>query len=456
MIIVRREVDTTPAVLLAGVALLYLTAQLLIPTLGMGIGWDEAVYASQYAAHAPPAVYSAPRAQGVPLLVAPIVAITDEVVVLRIWLTLVSSAALFGAFAVWLRVRNHWVVPLAALLLAGCWLSLFYGNQAMPNLYVALGAVAATGFLLTGTPLGLGASMVLVSLMRPTDALVLAVPLAAYALWQRRFRESAALAAGLAIGWGQWTAEAIARFGGVTERLGAAGEHNDTGLTVTLDEQARALDGPALCRFGVECGGVSPVLLIWWIAIPLAAGAGLWAARNTEWFRALALVTATAVAMALPYFFYVDYAAPRFLLPAYALLALPVATAARLVPVPVVLAGVAAHLILQGTVAVAMSSGVRADRDVMNAAAEELRPRIKGPCVIYGQGGAQLGYLLGCESQAIAQRFGDTMPRRIQGFRERGHDVIVTYRGVRPPAYTDDWERQDLPGPWRARFGETP
>ncbi len=74
-----------------------------------------------------------------PLLVAPIVAITDEVVVLRIWLTLVSSAALVGAFALWLQVRNHWVRPLAALLLAGCWLALFYGNQAMLNLYVALG-----------------------------------------------------------------------------------------------------------------------------------------------------------------------------------------------------------------------------------------------------------------------------------------------------------------------------
>ncbi|WP_062437025.1 hypothetical protein [Herbidospora daliensis] len=455
MVIVRREVTASPAVLLAGVAALYFTAQLLVPTLGMGIGWDEAVYASQYAAHAPPAVYSAPRAQGVPLLVAPIVAITDEVVVLRIWLTLVSSVALFGAFAVWLRVRNHWVVPLAALLLAGCWLSLFYGNQAMPNLYVALGAVAATGFLLTGSPLGLGASMVLVSLMRPTDALVLAAPLVAYALWQRRFRETAALAAGLAVGWGQWAVEAVARFGGVAERLGAAGEHNDTGLTSTLGDQARALDGPALCRFGVECGGVPPVLLVWWIAIPLAAGAGLWAARRTEWFRPLVLTTATAVAMALPYFFYVDYAAPRFLLPAYALLALPVATAALHAP-RLGLAGVTAHLVLQTVVAVGLSSGVRADRDVMNAAAEELRPRIDGPCVIYGQGGAQLGYLLGCESQAIAQRFGDTMPRRVEGFRERGHDVIVTHRGVRPPAYTDGWDRQDLAGPWRARFGATP
>lgn len=451
MVIVRRELTTTPTVLLAGVALLYLTAQLLIPTLGMGIGWDEAVYASQYAAHAPPAVYSAPRAQGVPLLVAPVVAITDSVVVLRIWLTLVSSAALFGAFAVWLRVRNHWVVPLAALILAGCWLSIFYGNQAMPNLYVALGAVAATGFLLTATPLGLGASMVLVSVMRPTDALVLAVPLAAYALWQRRFRELAAVAVGLAIGWGQWAAEAVVRFGGVTERLGAAGEHNDTGLTSTWGEQARALDGPALCRFGVECGGVSPVMLIWWIALPLAVGAGLWAARHTEWFRPLVLATATAVAMALPYFFYVDYAAPRFLLPVYALLALPVATAA--LPAPkTVMAGVAAHLILQGAVAVAMSSDARADRDVMNAAAEELRPRIDGPCVIYGQGGAQLGYLLGCESQAIAQRFDATMPERVGGFRDRGYDVILTHRGVRAPAYSDDWERQDLPGPWRARF----
>ncbi len=300
----------------------------------MGIGWDEAVYASQYAAHAPPAVYSAPRAQGVPLLVAPIVAITDEVVVLRIWLTLVSSAALFGAFAVWLRVRNHWVVPLAALVLAGCWLSLFYGNQAMPNLYVALGAVAATGFLLTGTPLGLGVSMVARprSCGRPTRW-----------CWRCRWPPTPC-GSGSSRSWRRWpqgwrSAGASGRprrssgSAEVTERLGAAGEHNDTGLTSTSGEQARALDGPTLCRFGVECGGVSPVAAHLVDRDPAGRRARACGRLGTpQWFRPLALATATAVTMALPYLFYVDYAAPRFLLPVYALLALPIATTARLAP----------------------------------------------------------------------------------------------------------------------------
>ncbi|TDD23118.1 hypothetical protein [Nonomuraea diastatica] len=75
--------------------------QLLMGSPWVGIGWDEAVYASQYAAHAPPAPFSAPRARGVPLLVAPVVAVTDSVPVLRLYLIALSSLGLCAAFAVW-------------------------------------------------------------------------------------------------------------------------------------------------------------------------------------------------------------------------------------------------------------------------------------------------------------------------------------------------------------------
>ncbi|MFD0663649.1 hypothetical protein [Thermocatellispora tengchongensis] len=53
-----------PAALLALAAVAYGAGQLLLVPPSLGIGWDEAVYAGQYAAHAPPPLFSAPRARG--------------------------------------------------------------------------------------------------------------------------------------------------------------------------------------------------------------------------------------------------------------------------------------------------------------------------------------------------------------------------------------------------------
>ncbi|TMR13438.1 hypothetical protein ETD86_30830 [Nonomuraea turkmeniaca] len=456
-----------PVVLLAWVSILYGVAQLLLVSPRLGIGWDEAVYASQVAPHAPPAVFSAPRARGVPLLVAPVVGLTDSVVVLRLYLTVVSAAGLFGAFYVWLRVRADHVVPLAALLFGGCWLTLFYGNQAMPNLYVALAAVAATGFLVLVerahlAPVGLAGTLAVMSLMRPSDALVAAAALAAGTLAllrRRRLAALAAIAAGLVVGWGQWAIEAQARFGGFAARLRDAGEHNAMGWSVSFVEHARALDGPSLCRFGADCGPVSPVALIWWLAIPLMAALGLWAAWREHRLAPLLLAAGTGVAMALPYLFYVDYAAPRFLTPAYALLSLPVAQAAvaglRLRrPVAVaVTAGLAAHLLLQGAYAYGMGASGRHGREEIGRAAAELRSLgVRPPCLVYGQNGVQIGYLLGCDSQGVIQRFADRLPARVRQALADQTQVVAVHKDVRLPPYMLTWDETDLSGPWAARF----
>ncbi|MDP4501580.1 hypothetical protein [Nonomuraea turcica] len=461
------EPAVRPVVLLAGVSVLYGVAQLLLVSPYLGIGWDEAVYASQVAPHAPPAVFSAPRARGVPLLVAPVVAVTDSVFVLRLYLTVLSVAALFGAFYVWLRVRADHVVPLAALLFGGCWLTLFYGNQAMPNLYVALAAVAATGFLVLAgrsrpAPVGLAATLAVMSLMRPSDALVAAAALAvgALALVPRRLPAVlAAIVAGLAVGWGQWAIEAQASFGGFATRLRDAGEHNAMGWSVSFLEHARALDGPTLCRFGADCGPVSPMALIWWLAIPLMAALGLWAAWREHRLPPMLLAAGTGVAMALPYLFYVDYAAPRFLTPAYALLSLPVAEAAvaglrlrRLVAVAVI-AGLLAHLGLQGAYAYGHGVGNRHGRDDIGRAAAELRSLgVRPPCLIYGENGVQIGYLLGCDSQGVIQRFAQRLPARIRQALEGRAQVVAVHKDLRLPPYMLTWVETDLSGPWTARF----
>ncbi|GAA2901296.1 hypothetical protein GCM10010517_67100 [Streptosporangium fragile] len=469
----------SPVVLLALVSLFYGLAQLTVVSVHMGIGWDESIYASQYAAHTPPADFSAPRAQGMPLLVAPVVALTDSVVALRAYLTVLSSLALFGAFLVWTRVRRGYAVPLAAALFAGCWLSLFYGNEAMPNLYVALGTVAATGFFLidrsravtTGrgsraAAAGLAGSLAAVSLMRPSDALVVAVPMAAMALLvrPRRIPSLAAILIGLGVGWGEWLIEAELRFGGVAARMRGAEEANLTGLTVSVLEHARALDGPSLCRWNVDCGDVSPVALAWWLTIPLITLVGLWAAWRDHRPGPVLLATATGLAIAAPYLFYVDYAAPRFLMPAYALLSIPIAEGAialaragrpPLRHVAAALAGVGllAHFALQGTYAYRMSAITFERRERVDLATEELRRMgVRAPCVVYGQSGVQIGYMLGCRSQGLTRGFPAEQPPRVRQALKDGVQLVMVYSGARPPGYAADWRMVKLPGGWRARF----
>src|ERR1022692_4116985 len=61
---------------LAAVAAAFSLSQLLFVSPRMGLGWDEAVYVSQFSGHAPAAFFDAARARGVPLLVAPVTLVT--------------------------------------------------------------------------------------------------------------------------------------------------------------------------------------------------------------------------------------------------------------------------------------------------------------------------------------------------------------------------------------------
>jgi hypothetical protein len=176
----------------------------------------------------------------------------------------------------------------------------------------------------------------------------------------------------------------------------------------------------------------------------------------------LLLATVTGAAVALPYLFYVGYAAPRFLMPAYALLSLPVAQAVTglrppgrwRAPVTALLAaGVLAHLALQGAYAYRMAAGTYRDRERTEAAAAELRRLgVRPPCLVYGQSGVQMGYLLGCDSQGVTQRFAERQPERIRQAVEQGDQVVIVHTRVPLPPYAREWRSADLPGPWKVRF----
>ncbi|TMR07410.1 hypothetical protein ETD86_51625, partial [Nonomuraea turkmeniaca] len=271
-----------PYVALGLVAVCFTAVQLVF-TARIGLGWDESVYLSQVARGVPAAEFTAPRARGVQLLAAPVALVTPSVTAIRGYLSVLSGIALFLAYAPWIRLRSGPIAPLAAALFAGLWLSVLYGNEAMPNMWVAYCGVAGVGLAcLAGMRprpwlalAGVVAAFALASLLRPSDATWLALPLLGYGMVRRRGRlPAAATAAGLAVGWAQWLAEAFIRFGGPMERLRAAGAENATGLHFSLPDHLRALDGPLLCRFGVDCGGFPWAQIAWFAAVPVVAGLG--------------------------------------------------------------------------------------------------------------------------------------------------------------------------------------
>lgn len=269
---------------LALVALAYALVQfvLVVPPLAHALGWDETVYVSQYDPRVPAAFFSAPRSRGISFLTAPFIAATPSVLVLRIGLTLLSSAALYAAFRVWRPVVGARTTALAALLFAGLWITQISGPQAMPNLWVAFGAVAATGWFLravTGreprADRWLAGCVAATALFRAPDAVWLALPLIATALFRNR-RTLPYLVGGLAVGLAQWVAEAYIRFGSVQDRLHvSSATEGDMGLHLNFDHAWSSLNGPLLCRPCTAATLDSPGLTLWWLALPLLAAAAL-------------------------------------------------------------------------------------------------------------------------------------------------------------------------------------
>ncbi|MEU4969556.1 MULTISPECIES: hypothetical protein [Streptomyces] len=335
---------------LAGVCGIFAVLSLTVVHPGLPLGWDELVYASRFGPYGPETPFSAPRTRGVPLLIAPVAAVGDSVVLLRCYLTAAASLALYLGYLPWLRaVARRGVVPLAAALYSSVWFALFYAGAAMPNHYVAMGLVGAVGCCVRGpasapprarTYAAAAAALAAATLMRPNDtvwpvAVLLAAVLGARIKGRlskaRALRAAAALAGGVALGLLPWAVEARLRFGGVLERVRAAGEiQGGMRLHLSLDtvrRHAAALDGPLLCR---PCEGatVEWASAGWWLLIPPLVALGIDAARKDGRTALALLPTAAAGSVAVPYLFFMDYAAPRFLLPSYALLAPVVALGA--------------------------------------------------------------------------------------------------------------------------------
>ncbi|AWI32482.1 hypothetical protein [Streptomyces tirandamycinicus] len=456
------------------VAAVFTLVQLVLSVPGVGLGWDETVYVSQVSTEAPAAFFSAPRARGITYLVAPFTAVTPSVAALRVCLAVLSGCALFVALRAWRGLLPTVVAATGGALFAGLWVTVFYGPQVMPNLWVAFGALAAVGCFLRaardsrngGALTGLGAAVAFTALMRPADAVWLVLPLAAAALVLRvrhRIPLIAAPAAGAALGWAGWIAEAYLRYGGLGARLRRASEiQGHLGLHFAVDDHVRALGGRTLCR-PCDVAWQHPAASLWFLALPVIVAAGVLAARRTAYRTEIAVATAAGVSMAVPYLFTVDYAAPRFLLPAYALLALPAAVAlvaacrarprGRAVFVCVLAAAVAGHLWIQYRLLDGVTNRVRSDTVAFGRVAAELRAQgVWPPCVVAGEEAVRVAFRTGCASRQPSGHDESITPAALARAAMERPVVVLVSGGKPPPAFARGWREHRLPD-LRSRAG---
>jgi hypothetical protein len=426
----------------------------------MGLSWDEVVYVSQVSRHAPAAWFDPPRARGGPLIVAPVAFVTSSVVALRIYLSLLSGMFLVLALLVWRPLRAGWVLGLAGVAFGGLWVAQYYGPQAMPDMWSALGALAAVGFFARyvyadggwGSLAGVLGCVAGVTLVRPGDAVYLSVPLVLALLvvpaWRARlwrgrmWRLGAAVAGGLVAGGIEWVAEAIVRFGSVGARLhGAAAEQGGFGVHFAWLDELKALNGPTLCR-PCTVGYRQPELDLWWLALPVLVVLGVIVARVASRGPGM-LCAVCGFCLAAQYLFMINYSAPRFLLPAYAVLAIPVADGlawliagsavreslrpamAALVGCALVLQVVSQHLVLDhevgGTIA------FHDDYTVIVSRLDSLG--VRPPCMVSGVQYIPIAWYAGCASAGWA-----------------GRPVLLVGDGERPPAYARKWHAYRITG----------
>ncbi|MFF8606497.1 ArnT family glycosyltransferase [Streptomyces sp. NPDC015346] len=457
-----------PLPLLAGVAAAFALVHLVLVAPGLGLGWDETVYVSQVSPQAPAAFFSAPRARGITYLVAPVAALTTSVAALRVYMAVLAGCGLFLALWVWRRLLPAPVLALAGALFASLWVTMFYASQAMPNLWVAYGALAAVGCFLRAARdpgdgralIGMGAGVAFAALMRPTDAVWLTLALVVAALAMPRTRRRGLLvlvaAAGVTVGCAEWVIEAYVHYGGLAARLRRASEiQGHLGWYFSVDDHVRALGGRALCR-PCDVPWRYPASALWFLALPLFVAGGVLSAVRARSRTPILLATAVGAALAAPYLFTVGYAAPRFLLPAYALLALPVAQCLlwlclsplrwRRTTVGLVVVAVVAHLAIQYALVVGVANRVRRDTVDLTRIAAELRAQgVRPPCVISGEEAIRVAFRTGCASRQPGGHDGSITPQALAATAlEQPVAVLVSGNG-RPPAYAREWRVHPLP-----------
>ena len=446
--------------LLAAVAGVFVLAQLLLVRPGMGLGWDESVYVSQVGEQAPASFFSAPRARGISFLAAPIASWSTSTPLLRVYLAVLSGIGLYLALRIWRGLFPARVLAGAGALFASLWVTLYYGPQAMPNYWVAIGALVVVACFLKERAWGVVAGAALMALMRPTDAVWVTVPLLVLAVATRRVRLLAALLAGLALGAAQWVIEAYVNYGGLAQRLhDGSAIQGGLGWNWAVDDQMRSLVGRTLCR---PCTGSmpNPAITAWWYLLPLLIALGLMVAVRAGRAERTVVPLVCAASAAFPYLFLIGYAAPRFLLPAYALAAIPIADGLlhlvtrpgggwRPLATTLVAIGLAGHLAVQYNVLDRTVTRSTADRLAWQHAADELhRLGVRAPCLLTGHEALPIAFYAGCSSAAVNGPNANSTPAQIKETARRIPVAYLVAEDGRPAGYARTWR------PYRLDVGD--
>jgi hypothetical protein len=448
---------------LIAVAAAFTLAVLVFNPLRMPLNWDESVYSSQISQHTPAMVWSAERARGMPLLVAPVTLLTGSVLVLRVYLALLAGTGLFLALVAWRGLRPDWVLALAGLIFAGMWTAQAMASEVYPNYWIAVAALAVVGLFLravtadrarSGVLALLALAIAIAALMRPTDAVYLSAPLAIAAVavprW-RSLRVLAALAAGLVVGLGEWLVEADRYFGGPFARLSAANRIVG-GSDFNPVNNLRILNGgrvSSLPNFPGITGWSEPGLLVWWAAFLAVVLLGIYVVRRSRgWLFALMPAICAAG-------LYLLYSLPvrdnaRYLVVAWALLAIPAADGAawlltrargrvRLPAIALVVVFLAVELGGQHQVLTDQSAAAQVTADQGFAAGRALRQLgVRAPCVVTTPPAAQFvpvtepaAFYAGC-----AYQHGLRIPANF-----RGQQIVVLVAGSAPVTfrYAQPW-----------------
>ena len=441
-------------ILLVGLG--YLVAQIVAFSLDRPPSWDEAIYLSQVTPGAEPLPFVPSRARGITFLAIPILQAGGSLLQLRLFLAVASTVALTASFRAWAPVVGFGAVA-AALLFAGAWPTLFYGSELMPNLWVALIAVAATAVLARRLARGegrydellAGGLVALASLIRPLDAVVLTLALLLVPLAVRRATASwtVHLLLGLAAGWAPWLVEMTARFGSPGEAFAAAARLGHTGHW-SLFENARQYlalsDGPSIGPVGAP--EIPASGLLWCLGLAILVVLGVRVSRRRGLLSAVGVPIAAGIALAAEYVVFTDAQAPRFLLPALALLSIPagyglvsiVATIGdrdRADPIRIVVAAGASLLVivwavLQVGIGAKVEAGVTGHRATAEQAGLEVRRLAGGePCHLYSEASFPIvGLSSGCRAAPLGKVLGAWKERADRFARHDIRAFLVLYR----------------------------
>ncbi len=448
------------------VGLAYLVAQLIAFSLDRPPSWDEAIYLSQVAPGAEPLPFVPSRARGVTFLALPVLQLGGSLAQLRLFLAVASAAALIASFRLWVPVIGFGAVA-AAVLFAGAWPVLFYGSELMPNLWMALIGVAAIAVLARRLARGEGRADELVAgglvavaaLIRPLDAVVLTAALVLVPLAARRATVSwiVHLVLGLLAGWAPWLVEMTARFGSPWEAFGAAARLGHTGRWSLLENARQYLalsDGPSIgpvAEPNIPASG-----MLWLIGFGLLIVIGVRAAGRRGLLWSLVVAVAAGLALGAEYVLLTDAQAPRFLLPALALLSIPaglglatIVAGVRDREAPAVgrtVAAVGASILVLAWAVVQLGIAARVEAGVtgQRASAQRVGLEIRGlaageRCHVYSESSFPIvGYAAGCRAAPLGNVLAAWKDRSGRLERQGTHVFLLLHRpeGVTPPEST--------------------